>query len=406
MSFIDPSNDTSGGIVKADVRIEVMWITLYILIALSALFSYRRIMRLAMRNPWPTMLVALACVSAAWSAAPALTLQHSAALCGTTIAGLYFGVTLSPERQVRTIAGALGIAAVLSTVAAIALPSYATTAAYGGAWRGVFNHKNTLGHAMVFCAIAAFYAGKQARGINRTIWYSISCLAVFNALLSRSATTVVLLIVLSVLYCSLPILKSRLRFALPLYCSAIAVGIVTTPFLVNLVESGIALLGKDSSLSGRTPVWQFAALAFLKHPWFGYGYDGFWSVYGGDNAIAFTGWSPAHAHNGYLQIAVDLGVVGLAVFLVGYIIALRRALWLLRHSRSSLASWPLMFLVYGIIYNITLPGFLLRNGLFWVYYIASWSYLKSKMDTLPAPNPCLPYEQEYHYIQQPAAPVF
>ncbi|HEY0393290.1 MAG TPA: O-antigen ligase family protein [Candidatus Elarobacter sp.] len=82
----------------------------------------------------------------------------------------------------------------------------------------------------------------------------------------------------------------------------------------------------QSGGAGRTSIWKVDWAAFLQHPFFGWGtgnaveaYDRFYlAVY----QLHFAGWS-REPHNTVLYIAVELGLVGVALFLAGSFAALR-----------------------------------------------------------------------------------
>ena len=55
--------------------------------------------------------------------------------------------------------------------------------------------------------------------------------------------------------------------------------------------------------------------AILKHPWLGYGYQAFWRGVDGPSVdVHLSGWIPPHAHNGFLDLALDLGIAGPLLF--------------------------------------------------------------------------------------------
>ena len=76
-------------------------------------------------------------------------------------------------------------------------------------------------------------------------------------------------------------------------------------------------LGKDDTLSGRTDLWPYVIDAIWDRPLLGWGFTAFWS---GSNPRSaeisnLLGWYADEAHNGLLQILLDVGVVGTAFFL-------------------------------------------------------------------------------------------
>jgi len=76
----------------------------------------------------------------------------------------------------------------------------------------------------------------------------------------------------------------------------------------------ISFLGRESSLTDRVPLWE-DILELVVNPIIGCGYNSFWL---GDRPIAIWkkwSWHPVNTHNGYLDIYVNLGYLGLLFFL-------------------------------------------------------------------------------------------
>jgi len=85
----------------------------------------------------------------------------------------------------------------------------------------------------------------------------------------------------------------------------------------------------------------------------GYGYNGFWTD--DSRAVqyiwAMITWKAPSAHNGYLDIVLQIGLVGLALYLWiwGKVIYVA---WLARNDRQAPeASWILLFMFINIVLN-------------------------------------------------------
>jgi O-antigen ligase len=114
------------------------------------------------------------------------------------------------------------------------------------------------------------------------------------------------------------------------------------------------LLGRDPTLTGRTEIWK--DLLIFDYNWIlGTGYESFWL---GERLIQV--WTEAgyitQAHNGYLEIYLNLGIVGLFILVGMLISSYRRICRSFTHSPVLaplvLASWTLM-----LFYNITEAAF-------------------------------------------------
>jgi exopolysaccharide production protein ExoQ len=125
-------------------------------------------------------------------------------------------------------------------------------------------------------------------------------------------------------------------------------------FVFGLNGSLVSGVGRDSSFTGRTNIWQ-AVLSTNTNPLVGTGYESFWLGPRLDHVWAMAG--PINeAHNGYLDVYLNLGYIGL--FLVGglLIVSYRRICRDLTHV-SSLASLSAAFLTIALFYNVTEASF-------------------------------------------------
>jgi O-antigen ligase len=163
------------------------------------------------------------------------------------------------------------------------------------------------------------------------------------------------------------------------------------------------LLGRDSTLSGRTAIWEQVWVAILKHPILGYGFAAFWQGMKGEsyNVILALRFVIFHAHNGFLEIWLELGAVGLLLFFLSYVRAWRKLWPILRSGMMGSAIWMVFVLLLLGAYDLDESTLLTFNGLFWVLYVTAivdveiialeqqcrrnrWSLLRSEADPVPA----------------------
>src|SRR5205823_1872949 len=81
-------------------------------------------------------------------------------------------------------------------------------------------------------------------------------------------------------------------------------------------------------------------------PILGYGVNAFWRGRSAEYAGIWdaVGWPTPHSHNGLLDLALDLGAVGIAFFTICYVQAVVRGFRFLRSGNSSIAgSWPFAY---------------------------------------------------------------
>ncbi len=180
-------------------------------------------------------------------------------------------------------------------------------------WRGGFIHKNAMGPAMVLVVLVLMsFATPSAR---RTLAV-LAALAL--TLLSQSTTALAGLLVAGLVYL---FVRRLARSSAPAQASlvvgallAVVVMALTSSYLIPRL---LGLRGKDATLTSRTTIWAGVWDAIEQRPWTGFGIGGVWRNPAADPGLSINrglGFTVFHSHNGYLDILIALGVVGLVIF--------------------------------------------------------------------------------------------
>jgi exopolysaccharide production protein ExoQ len=114
-------------------------------------------------------------------------------------------------------------------------------------------------------------------------------------------------------------------------------------------------VGRDPTLTGRTVIWN-AVLSTHTNPIIGCGYESFWLGHRLQEVWALTGEGITEAHNGYLEIYLNLGMVGLFL-LVGFLISSYLSMCRRFETFSSLGSLSLALWAVLPFYNVTEAAF-------------------------------------------------
>jgi O-antigen ligase len=137
----------------------------------------------------------------------------------------------------------------------------------------------------------------------------------------------------------------------------------------------LQLVGTDTTLNNRMMLWATLAEKAKHHLWIGYGYQAFWQggKIGTSGEVAKAiGWYPSHAHNGFLDLLLDLGLAGLSAFLILVAIVFFRAyqIALTSSPQRRLDLWPLIYLIFFVGYNLAESDLFLPNHLMWFLFVA------------------------------------
>jgi O-antigen ligase len=319
------------------------------------------------------LLLALIAVSLAWSVSPEISLKRAAALLGTSLVGLYLATRYTRSDLLRLIAWALGAAIVLSIATLLFAPTLAIdTSTPEEGIRGIFSQKNVHGRVMALSFVVwLIYAGTHPR--ERWLALTFAALSLGLLVLSNSKTGLVVCLTLVVLLGLALLARVRHSGALAVLCIAVlAIGGVAIG-LIGSVEGVLDALGRNVTLTGRTQLWELVFDRILDRPWLGYGYGGFWLGWEGPSreVWAATNWYPPNAHDGYLDTLLDVGVGGLLLLLISLVGSTRRALALLIERDTLDAGFPLIFIGYFVLSNVTETVALTYNSIVWMLYVTT-----------------------------------
>ncbi len=306
---------------------------------------------------WPFLLVlALVVASAAWSQSPGHTIRRSLALMALVAFVVATGALLGLGRFFRIMLGVMA-ALILASLAEAALrPSIGfDTGEYANAIRGVFPQKNVTGMALLFTALALSFLVLE-RG--RLRWTDAAWLVVLLVMLVLARSTTSLLLTMVVAGVTILVLwaaRGGLWGAVAGLAGAVGLTAGVIVFAGIGMEGFFDLIGKDSSLTGRTFIWDGVWHIIAGRPLLGHGYAAFW-LENSRNVralVELVAWDVPNAHSGYLEVLLQLGWVGMAlVWLMGtatLALALRAAL----RGQVGLALWAVLVLAMVSILSRT-----------------------------------------------------
>jgi len=186
-------------------------------------------------------------------------------------------------------------------------------------YAGASYSKNGLGNLCLVCALFFSWSliswirnGEFSRRKKEILIY-VLYLVMIAWLFSKASSATSLLCFLVglsvVLGMQLPIVRQNTRYIGLLYLFLV-LSIVSLELLFNLSSSLLSGVGRDVSLTGRTDLWE-NAIRLAPNPIIGAGYESFWI---GDRLRTLWSiywWQPIQAHNGYIEVYLNMGLLGL-----------------------------------------------------------------------------------------------
>ncbi len=351
-----------------DRVVSLMRMVIYAVTFFLMLARFKSVVRPALRDPFLWALVGMAATSFMWSDFPNVSQKSGVFLLLTTLFGLYFASRFTMKEQLRILAWALGIASVFSLLYSLALPGAAIDS--GGLWRGPLVHKNLFARMMVLSGLSLLLVALNSRRYRYVIW-TVFGITVTLILLSKSKTALVVFIALVILVPIYRMLQWIDSLAIPFFSIMILVGTSVASWFVTNWEPFLYSMGKDPTLSGRTDIWGAVIDKIWERPWLGYGYNAFWENGGVGQKAVFNVifLNISQAHNGYLNLGAELGLLGLLFFVLSLLIAYIRAIKWVRLGRTSEELWPIIYISFMILYNQSESTNIDIHSLFWILYV-------------------------------------
>lgn len=357
-------------LVEADTQsaIFTLWTIAYLVAVVGLIDDRFRHRRRIVLPPTLLLIVVLATASVLWSVAPDLTLRRSLGLAGTVLVGIYLARRLSALQ----IFDALRRAVLLVTVASLLL--WATGSALAvddvhGTLRGVLPTKNTLGRVVALGTLAAAAMVVMDPARRRRAAGSAVIMLAALALTASTGGMVMAALVMGVAATILLAAHPRGRIAVA-GVAAVVLAAAVALLPGTSADEVTGVVGEDATLTGRTEIWDQALYALSLRPVFGYGYGAFWHKdFGAPEAQrirAFLQWDVPSAHNGFLDLSLDLGIIGGLIGVVALASLVVRGILDVAARRVPLGALRLSVAGVTILANLAETGLFQLNNLYTV----------------------------------------
>lgn len=361
---------SNGATSDGSALLRLLWLPVYGCVAVGLVRNWRVVAQTASRLPFLMALIGLSALSFLWSIDPGLSQRRGLAVVMTSLAGLYIGSRYDWRTMLRVFGLAWIFVGLASLLAAVLVPSIGVMhEVHVGAWTGLFFEKNQLGGHMARAAVISAILILMDRPW-RKVWFASLGLCVFLVIMSTSKTALLgLLLGLGILAAGL-VMRRGIKTGLVLAWFGGVVGGALVAVLVFAPELIFTLLGRDPSLTGRTDIWAVLVELIKERPVLGYGYGAFWASGSvpGDWVRHLLEWDAPTAHNGWFEVTLALGLVGLGCLVVDFLVTVARAVLASVHTWMGLFALAVcaQFLLFSLSESISFQ----HNSLTWVTYVA------------------------------------
>lgn len=262
----------------------------------------------------------LAAMSMIWSPASGAALKFGVMLAITVIVAIYAGARFSRRQIVLCLFIAMALITIRVAPFGILSNNFAP-----------FYEKNEFGRAMLLAVLASLAVGYDHDRPMPLRLFALGLVPISTYLiyLVEAMTSLVFALFAIMAMTGVWLMWSRFSRVKHMRSLAVLIGLAGTGVLAfailnaadgNLSDAFFAMLGKDSTLTGRTFLWEAAERLTQERPWLGVGAEGFWR-WGEGQAATLTELfykqpgARFSFHNSYYEARVHLGWIGM-IFIV------------------------------------------------------------------------------------------
>jgi exopolysaccharide production protein ExoQ len=216
-----------------------------------------------------------------------------------------------------------------------------TEGEYAGVMNGIFPHKNFLARMAVMSIVLSFM---MPLGSAKKMLLLIP--SVYSMFMAGSVGAPIYAVLAFISMHSIQMFIKGSKARIQVVVGGVLV-LISLLFLIAYLDILLNNIGKDLTFTGRTFIWEYALEFISERPVLGFGYEAFWPTQNG-MILNLYGlfWDVPHAHNGFLDLLLELGLVGLLFFLIIFFFAIKSFGTLLSNPEWTLAFFIVLYVFF------------------------------------------------------------
>lgn len=358
---------------------QIIYSTIFILAFISLLPNYRKFFSLLNREKYIVIFLLWCGITIFWSQDWLISSKRYFQYLTTSI--VFISVLLNwnnIEILTKILNIILSIYLIITFLVILTFPQ-AIDPAFG-TLRGIGDNKNILGQIASLNIIFFFFIIKKYQpGLLRAYFFICLLFSIFLLVGSQSGTAIISMILISVFLISglvdkfFKVLGLGRKLSIFLWSAISIVGILFVIFMSKEIPQLFFAIGKDPTFTGRSDLWIDLLTIAKDHLYLGVGFQAFWIPTSPVNLFLFQiyTWLPNQAHNGYVDIILEIGVVGLFLFFL-LIINIGKKI-----SGDGNLLW-IIFIVFAILINLQESTFIRPHHYTNVFFFMSFWVLSYK----------------------------
>jgi len=331
------------------------------------------------RNWFIIPFLILSGISISWSVVWEISLYRWLTLFCTIVAGGYIGLRYEMKEIIKLLS-VFGIYILLiGTIVVFLFPQIGIMNYHSiqGAWSGVYWHKNHMGLIATFINLLFLINlvdSWKSKEDNRLLWGLLYIYSLFFIYQTDSVAAYLTTIFLhGMVLIAFFLLKFRREIKQSHYL-VLGVAFITALLILFFnLDRFFGMFNRSTNLTGRIPMWTYLFNTYInERPLLGYGFNAFWYVKSHQEATQLAAGYPDPiiiADNGFIDILVNTGYIGLILFLIFYL-----GMWVISVKYASQAKdlfgfFPIILMTYTFLANISWSLLFENEGFFMLIMI-------------------------------------
>lgn len=363
---------------------QLIKIAVFILTAVASIYKIDEIISFIKKEKFLFLLIVWSFLSIFWSDFPVVTIKR-----WFQIFLIYFLIitflTYYEEKDVLHILKFIFYPYLLLTLIVVLIIPEAKDPAFN-TWRGFNVTKNSLGQIGVISSVITLiiynYEFNKIKKNIALIFFFLSVIIVLGTLSSTSYIALFIFLSGTSLYWLKTKVFGRLGVHNSLlvytFTSGLLILIIVMIFVPEFTDLIQGIFGKSETFYDRGKLWTVMLWHISDHPIIGCGFQAFWTLENPKLLLLYQTfvWLPNQAHNGYLDLINEIGVIGLALFLIMVFKNIFRSF---KYQRLNPWLW---LLILPLISNVTESNFFRVGPVTPSVIILSYLVLEKSLNSL------------------------
>ncbi|MCX8998126.1 O-antigen ligase family protein [Rhizobiaceae bacterium BDR2-2] len=356
-----------------------------LMFGLTILFTLANLKAILFRAFQPMLFVLFAWIllSCLWAIDPVTSFKRSVLAIIVAVITINMTAYLGPEKIMDILYKSLISLLIVNFLSVALVPNWAIHLSdeYDegliGAWKGIMIHKNVASGVSSVSAIIFFFKFYTRHRLHDLV---LTVLAIVFLMGTSGKTSIGFLlpsIAFALAYRWMMLSNHKNKLLLTTLLSIVAVLMIGYGIFRDEI---IEVFSNPQSFTGRVAIWN-AIIAYGKdHFWLGSGYGSFWQI--GEKSPIFwmniqqmwlTG--VAHSHNGFLEMWVTTGIIGLVLSLISGLVMPIIGLFYASREDANIASLYAGIWLFCLLTNLLETRFLTKDSVMWTIMLLSMTSL-------------------------------